>query len=569
MEGSNVNLKRITLDDTVEETVNKINENSTDIEENVSRIEADFISYKDNITLKTSKIEKELNDYKATMQQININQEPKQKTSGYGVISLPPNAAEGQVSGVKIQGLTATNIIKNGNFANGTNGWQGTNATLYADNNKLIVTGDGTATDPRTHQPLNLKSNNKYFISVKVRVTNNECTNIGVYFGGGGDVNLPGLSNPVENQVYIVSGVLQVGISVPAALFIRHRYADKETANGKVMEVRDVMVIDLDAHGLGDKTVDELDKMFANWFDGTKSTISAMRLKSVSADETETSTAYVVAKDEEGKIAELRSLPNGTKDEVRASEGKMIKRVSENLTFDGDENWTRNNDLTQPNTYFYYLPISGVNNYASGLSNLFTVYDQSLAGVDYEGIYFFDGIIRIRINKSRLTTQDVAGFKAWLQGNPVTLTYQLAEPIEIPIQVSGTLTSYPNGTIYIERILPDAGVYTDKISVSHQDAPIKRLDRLSKVDFYTGVETELDVSEAVIAEDKLSFTHPELNAGDIVFFEYEYDVESTEGEAEIEYYDSRYVIKDSVTDKFYKWHIIVADGVPSIELMEV
>jgi hypothetical protein len=73
----------------------------------------------------------------------------------------------------------------------------------------------------------------------------------------------------------------------------------------------------------------------------------------------------------------------------------------------------------------------------------------------------------------------------------------------------------------------------------------------------------------VIAEDKLSFTHPDLSEGDIVFFEYEYDVESTEGETEVEYYDSRYVIKDSVTDKFYKWNVKVANGTPTIEVVEV
>jgi len=95
------------------------------------------------------------------------------------------------------------------------------------------------------------------------------------------------------------------------------------------------------------------------------------------------------------------------------------------------------------------------------------------------------------------------------------------------------------------------------------------LEKLSKIDFMTGLETELDVSDAVIAEDKLSFTHPDLVEGDIVFFTYEYDRESTEGETEIEYYDSRYVVKDSVTGKFYKWHITVANGVPSIELKEV
>ena len=147
--------------------------------------------------------------------------------------------------------------------------------------------------------------------------------------------------------------------------------------------------------------------------------------------------------------------------------------------------------------------------------------------------------------------------------------HQLAEPVEIPVQVSGTLLSYPSGTVYVENVVADAGVYTDKMTVLHQDLPIKVLEKLSKIDFTTGLETELDITAAVIAEDKLSFTHPDLVDGDIVFFTYEYDRESTEGETEIEYYDSRYVIKDSVTDKFYKWHIAVADGVPSIELVEV
>jgi hypothetical protein len=77
------------------------------------------------------------------------------------------------------------------------------------------------------------------------------------------------------------------------------------------------------------------------------------------------------------------------------------------------------------------------------------------------------------------------------------------------------------------------------------------------------------VSETVIAGDKLSFTHPDLEAGDIVFFVYEHGAEGTIPETEISYYDSRYVIKDSVTEKFYKWHIAVANGVPSIELTEV
>jgi len=96
------------------------------------------------------------------------------------------------------------------------------------------------------------------------------------------------------------------------------------------------MVIDLTAHGLDNASDSELNDMFPYYIDyGTKSTVSAMRLKSVSEDESEVSTAYVVAKDEQGKIAELRSLPNGVKDEVRLSDGKMVKRVSDEIMITG------------------------------------------------------------------------------------------------------------------------------------------------------------------------------------------------------------------------------------------
>ena len=109
------------------------------------------------------------------------------------------------------------------------------------------------------------------------------------------------------------------------------------------------------------------------------------------------------------------------------------------------------------------------------------------------------------------------------------------------------------------------------MEVLYSDLPIKALEKLSKIDFMTGLETELDITAAVIAEDKLSFTHPDLVEGDIVFFTYEYDRESTEGETEIEYYDSRYVIKGE-DDKFYQWEIEakLLEGIitPSIKLVE-
>ena len=47
---------------------------------------------------------------------------------------------------------------------------------------------------------------------------------------------------------------------------------------------------------------------------------------------------------------------------------------------------------------------------------------------------------------------------------------ELAEPIITPIQVSGTLLSNPSGTVYVEPVVADAGIYgTIGINVLHQD----------------------------------------------------------------------------------------------------
>lgn len=149
------------------------------------------------------------------------------------------------------------------------------------------------------------------------------------------------------------------------------------------------------------------------------------------------------------------------------------------------------------------------------------------------------------------------------------LTYQLAEPIITPINVVGTLLSNPSGTVYVEPVVADAGIYDKGISVLHQDLPIKYIEGVSKVDFTTGLETELDAAQCVMAGDKLSFTHPSLVSGDIAFFTYFHDLESTLGETTIEYYDSRHTLKDSVTGRFYKVVPIVSDGVLANQLVEV
>ena len=103
------------------------------------------------------------------------------------------------------------------------------------------------------------------------------------------------------------------------------------------------------------------------------------------------------------------------------------------------------------------------------------------------------------------------------------LTYQLAEPITTntipqPIKIN------PSGTLQWEYIKGEIEYpYSDKVSVTDTTLPIKSIVRLVKVNKSNGTETPLNISQAVISADKLSFTHPSLAKGDIVDWDYEYD----------------------------------------------
>jgi hypothetical protein len=290
---------------------------------------------------------------------------------------------------------------------------------------------------------------------------------------------------------------------------------------------------------------------------------------------------YYSAKDSNGNIVESKSVGTA-KDEVRfnqsTEEYEHVKRVSNNETVNGIDNWTDFGIYTD-NT-FCYARIDGwatsrkigENFEATALSSDGN-YTKSLTLSKSSQFSFISGRLMLTIAKSKLDVMTsgatLEGFKEYLNLYPITLTYQLATPIITPIETSGTVMSYPSGSMWVEKATADAGIYTDKFSILQQDLPIAELEKISKIDFTTGVETELDVSLAVVASDKLSFTHPSLTADDLVFVTYFFDKESTEGEMTAEFYDSRYVLKDSVTGKYYKNVQTVANEVLTDTLVEV
>jgi len=68
-----------------------------------------------------------------------------------------------------------------------------------------------------------------------------------------------------------------------------------------------------------------------------------------------------------------------------------------------------------------------------------------------------EGLMYLSILKSRLTTIDVAGFKAWLALNPVTLIYQLATPVPIT-PVLPNIQTYENYMVLTSTNYPKANL---------------------------------------------------------------------------------------------------------------
>lgn len=602
-----------------------------------------------NNNLKLATIDKELSDYTKLMSQVNINQEAKQTVTGYDkILSLPKNAANGS-AGFELEGLTAQNLVKNGDFSQGTTGWFTNFSTNTVVNNVLSNIGDGTFLEPKLVFFFKTIKDHKYYCTTTIRVTNDAC-NAFHWWGNGGRLSKY-MSTPKQNEWYTYSEVyVCVDGSDKDSHSIGHTYADASTANGKVMEVKEVMAIDLTSlFGAGNEPdVATCDKMFVNWFDGMKSVQSRGRVKSVGKNlwgtipttglislvsyENERCISYLANRFAPNICLLKNKLKNNTQytfslkmatDSGRA--GAIIYYSDEtvdylyaksttlqNYNFISNADKTiaeirpsfnsgqrvyisiENSQIEEGVVATPYEPYISTSKYLNSTEPLRRVpngvCDEILQRSDggYELVQRVSGGVSVVSGTAIDTTNyplaknagsfyidlTAGGGQSGVVGTDSatgdgTVYYQLATPIITPIETSGTLLSYPSGTMFWENITADAGMYSNGITVFETGFPISSLETLSKVDFQTGIETALDISTAVIAPDGLSFTHPDLLNGDIVLFSYRFKDDAPEGNKTIDYYDSRYVVKDSVTGKFYQWGVSVADATPSFDLVEV
>lgn len=158
----------------------------------------------------------------------------------------------------------------------------------------------------------------------------------------------------------------------------------------------------------------------------------------------------------------LRGLPNGVKDSYNCLTGEYVRRVGE-VVLNGSENWANQNgeNLVKDNTLIFSHGIVEMKDLTQqeNDSDRELLCDKqkvmssgSLWNTDKEGIS--KGVktrdIRLRILKSKLSTEDINGLKLYLQANPITIQYELAEPIVTQIEPPTTPFAYKNGHIILE-----------------------------------------------------------------------------------------------------------------------
>ena len=181
--------------------------------------------------------------------------------------------------------MMATNKITNGDFSNGTTGWGVMNSTLSTTNNTMSITGVGGDgdTNSRMSQSISIAPviGKKIYVAFDAIVTNSLSNAIRVILFGtsNGVASTYAVSFPVQNANYHTSNILTVNDTFSGTglqLQISHQYSDSATVAGKVMNVKNVFLIDLTAtFGAGkEPTLAEMDRLMArypnSWFDGTK-----------------------------------------------------------------------------------------------------------------------------------------------------------------------------------------------------------------------------------------------------------------------------------------------------------
>lgn len=145
----------------------------------------------------------------------------------------------------------------------------------------------------------------------------------------------------------------------------------------------------------------------------------------------------------------LRSLPNGVCDTYNARTGEYVKRIGER-TLNGSEAWIANSgtDKQFEDVWVFHNQESLCNGTVRLCDKLQA---RENANKNAEFIRGGGAYIFVYISKNKVQNHNANDFKTWLQSNPLTVQYELAEPVTTIVKPS-TMTpfAYQNGHVIVE-----------------------------------------------------------------------------------------------------------------------
>ena len=135
----------------------------------------------------------------------------------------------------------------------------------------------------------------------------------------------------------------------------------------------------------------------------------------------------------------IYGLPGITPDRLYKKDGVWgIERNIAQLTLKGTEEWLKGNTSLDTDALIsFYCKPDNAKFEGVCMCSRFPVVKNPLLAQEFAHMSGstanMTGSFFIKIDRSRLATQDVAGFKAWLVQNPIVLIYELKEPTWMPL----------------------------------------------------------------------------------------------------------------------------------------
>ena len=176
------------------------------------------------------------------------------------------------------------------------------------------------------------------------------------------------------------------------------------------------------------------------------------------------------------------------------------------VTFDGsdDEKWVywgnnTDNGKLDSSLISFYLPFTNYKDFRTStiFNNKFlmgnTVWGATteIMALNADNIMSF----QVALLRSKLATQDLAGFKTWLQANPITVAYELATSTREVISTNDNLLldSYINGHLDVDSVIPiDKVVFNSiklKLKYLYTNTPYTiqfESDNIGQLHYYMG-----------------------------------------------------------------------------------